>query len=526
MNNDEFERFVLKFGKDILRFCRMTAGDAENGDELYQDTMLKLLEKKKRLDSMQNTKSYALSTSIYLWKNKKKKYANRMRLVPIDGMDEMSDERYGFTDSDNEVSPERIVLKQNEIDMIQGFVKTLPEKYRIPIYLYYSADMQINEISKILGLPEGTVKSRMRKAKKQLKEKLDQILKQALAPELSDKEIQIHRRRKDKMNKFGKIGKCVAAVVAAAVIGIAGLGYFNPVLAAKIPLIGKIFEKVEDDATYSGDYTDKKTVLTNEDSVGNLDTSDYTVSDKGITLTASEAYCDGYSIFLTVNIESEDADFTHIPEHYTGMNAADNRTSAGFYIRGTWSVDGSSPEWLENTFDGKVIDSHTFAGMLKINLAEKHTGSSELSLNVNGLGYDDDRMLDGEEISASHWTDGSWNIAIPFGINTTDAKTIEMGEKKGNITLEDVVVSPYQVIVHATTPGEPCSTICFNQDGEMLHPDMEMAGRAVFAVQGKEIKTLYVYIFDNPDDWSLMEQEGMNSSIAERAVISKEIHVE
>ena len=47
MNNDEFERFVLKFGKDILRFCRMTAGDAENGDELYQDTMLKLLEKKK-----------------------------------------------------------------------------------------------------------------------------------------------------------------------------------------------------------------------------------------------------------------------------------------------------------------------------------------------------------------------------------------------------------------------------------------------------------------------------------------------
>ena len=357
-------------------------------------------------------------------------------------------------------------------------------------------------------------------------EKLDQILKQALAPEISDREIRIHRRRKDKMNKFGKIGKCVAAVVAAAVIGIAGLGYFNPVLAAKIPLIGKIFEEVEDDATYSGNYSDKKTILTNEDSVGNLDTSDYTVSDKGISLTASEAYCDGYSIFLTVNIESEDADFTHIPEHYTGMNAADNRTSAGFYIRGTWSVDGSSPEWLENTFDGKVIDSHTFAGMLKINLAEKYTGSGELNLNVDGLGYDDDRMLDGEEISASHWTDGSWNIVIPFEINAADVKTIEVGDKKGNITLEDVVVSPYQVIVHAGWSYEPCSTICFNQDGEMLQPDMEMAGRAVFAVQGKEIKTLYVYIFDNPDDWSLMAQEGMNSSIADRAVISKEIYVE
>ena len=99
------------------------------------------------------------------------------------------------------------------------------------------------------------------------------------------------------MKKFGKIGKGTAAAAAAAVVGTLGLGYFNPVLAAKIPLIGKIFEEVGDDATYSGDYAEKKTVLTNEDYGGKLDTSDYTVSDQGITLTASEAYCDGYSIF-------------------------------------------------------------------------------------------------------------------------------------------------------------------------------------------------------------------------------------
>lgn len=175
MKDNEFERFVLKFGKDILRFCRMTAGDAENGDELYQDTMLKLLEKKKKLNSTQNAKGYALSTSIYLWKNKKKKYANRMRLVPTDSMDYLSDEGYEISDYGNEPSPEHIVLQQNEIDMIQKLVASLPEKYRIPIYLYYSADMQINEVSEILGLPEGTVKSRMRKAKQQLKEKLEAI---------------------------------------------------------------------------------------------------------------------------------------------------------------------------------------------------------------------------------------------------------------------------------------------------------------------------------------------------------------
>ncbi len=389
-------------------------------------------------------------------------------------------------------------------------------------------------------------------------EKLNQILKQALAPEISDREIQVHRRRKGKMKKFGKIGKAVAAAIAAAVIGIGGLGYFNPALAAKLPVIGKIFEKIEDEVTYSGDYTDKGTVLTNEDHAGNLDTSDYSVSDKGITVTASEVYCDGYSIFLTVNIEAEDADFTHIPEHYTGMNVADNRTAAGFYISGTWSINGNSPQLLENTFEGEVIDSHTFAGMLKLNLAESVSGSGELNLNVDGLGYDDDRMLDSEEISASHWTDGNWNIALPFEVNGMDVKTIEVGEKAGNITLDNIVVSPYQVIVHTTTPGEqreltddmrekllskdpdltdaemfemigwsyePCYTIVFNQDGEILHPDMEMAGWAGFAVQGKETDTLYIFIFDNLDDWAQMENEGMNSSVADKAVIAKEIHV-
>lgn len=360
------------------------------------------------------------------------------------------------------------------------------------------------------------------------------------------------------MSKSGIIGKAVAAAVAAAIIGIGGLGYFNPALAAKIPLIGRIFDRVEDDVTYSGDYTDKETVLTSEDHAGNLDTTEYSVSDKGIRLTASEIYCDGYSIFLTVNIEAEDADFTHIPEHYTGMKAADHKTAAGFYISGTWSIDGNSSEQLKNTFDGEVIDSHTFVGMLKMDLTKKAEGSGELSLNINGLGYDDDRMLDAEYIGASHWTDGSWNIVLPFDVNEADVKTVEVGETKGNITLNDVVVSPYQVIVHTTTPGEqreltddrkekllskdpdmtdaemfeilgwsyePCQTIIYNQDGEALYPDMEMPGQARFAVQGKEINTLHIFIFDNLDDWAKMEEEGMGSSVAQKAAIATQVRV-
>ena len=73
---------------------------------------------------------------------------------------------------------------------------------------------------------------------------------------------------------------------------------------------------------------------------------------------------------------------------------------------------------------------------------------------------------------------------------------------------------------------EPCQTIVFNQGREILYSDTEMTGRAGFAVQGKEIKELYIFIFDNLDDWARMHDEGMNSNVADKAIIAKEIRVE
>ena len=175
MKTEEFEQFVHAYGKDILRFCRMTAGGRETGDELYQDTMLKLLEKREQLDSGQNTKSYALSTAIFLWKNKRKKYATRTRLLPMDSMEELSDAGKQFSDEVQENSPEQRMLLQDEIDEVQNVVAALPEKYRLPIHLYYSADLPISQIADVLKLPEGTIKSRMRKARQLLKKELEAL---------------------------------------------------------------------------------------------------------------------------------------------------------------------------------------------------------------------------------------------------------------------------------------------------------------------------------------------------------------
>ena len=134
--------------------------------------MLKLIEKMDSLDTNQSVKSYALSISILLWKNKKKKLARRFHIIPTESLEQLEEDGKPVN-THNEPSTEEKVLQRQEIRFVQDMVATLPEKYRIPLYLYYSANMQISDIAKCMKLPEGTIKSRMRKAKALLKKKLE-----------------------------------------------------------------------------------------------------------------------------------------------------------------------------------------------------------------------------------------------------------------------------------------------------------------------------------------------------------------
>ena len=75
----------------------------------------------------------------------------------------------------SEASPENCILMEDERIVVQQVVARLPEKYRIPVYLFYSAELSIQESAKVLQIPAGTVKSRMNKAKHVLKEELETL---------------------------------------------------------------------------------------------------------------------------------------------------------------------------------------------------------------------------------------------------------------------------------------------------------------------------------------------------------------
>ena len=57
-----------------MKFCKITTNDDELAMELYQETMLRMVEHYKKLEVSENIKAWAISTAINLWKNKKRKY--------------------------------------------------------------------------------------------------------------------------------------------------------------------------------------------------------------------------------------------------------------------------------------------------------------------------------------------------------------------------------------------------------------------------------------------------------------------
>ena len=68
-------------------------------------------------------------------------------------------------------------VKEDEMDVLSN-VLTLPEKYRIPIHLYYYEEYSVKEIGMLLDMPESTVKIRLKRGREKLKKSL---LKEELA---------------------------------------------------------------------------------------------------------------------------------------------------------------------------------------------------------------------------------------------------------------------------------------------------------------------------------------------------------
>lgn len=148
---------IDEYSNSVYKFCRSLTYSKEDAEDLFQETFLWALEQPNKTNASDNPQNFLFSTALYIWKSWKRKYARRNRLAPVEPLDES-------VESGIDVESSYIIQEENRL--VRELVEDLPDKFRIPIILYYTIEMSISDIAATLHLPPGTVKSRLYKARK------------------------------------------------------------------------------------------------------------------------------------------------------------------------------------------------------------------------------------------------------------------------------------------------------------------------------------------------------------------------
>lgn len=86
-------------------------------------------------------------------------------------------------------SPERVMVEGQQRELIQNGLSQLKQDHRVILTLYYLEDLSVQELSSVLEIPEGSVKSRLFYARDALKKALGPIIGQMQTEEKRDSHV-------------------------------------------------------------------------------------------------------------------------------------------------------------------------------------------------------------------------------------------------------------------------------------------------------------------------------------------------
>lgn len=185
-----------------------------------------------------------------------------------------------------------------------------------------------------------------------------------------------------------------------------------PSIAANIPLIGNIFERLQDGYGYQGDYVDVMDPLEDEqvaeqlESAGNAQemeaVSEYTKTSDGLTVTFSEIYCNNQALYATVQLKSEEA----FPEILGGFE---------FETTEQYSFNPTEQVGIP-VLEGEMVDECTYVGIMRWDLNDKTTDTSAYEAAreealAAGQEWDDSVSVYNDE--SSNWNTYVKTVEIP-----------------------------------------------------------------------------------------------------------------
>ena len=167
MTAEETERCVDEFGTDIYRFCLKLCADRADAEDLYQQTFLKALEKEWTPDWEKNPRALFFSLAYNLWKSERRKQARRNTIAPGSSFDDEAE-----TVLHSGESIEEGYLEKELITEVHQIIQALPEKFQVPLILFYLCDCPVEQIAAVIKKPPGTVKSRLFRGRNLIKKRL------------------------------------------------------------------------------------------------------------------------------------------------------------------------------------------------------------------------------------------------------------------------------------------------------------------------------------------------------------------
>lgn len=166
MNALQFQKKLLSLQENMMHFALSLTANRDDAQDLMQDTTLKVLDNQEKFVDNINFKGWVLTVMRNIFINNYHKVVRSQTVidqgVDLYNLDVMNDS--GFN------TPEGTY----QIQEITKAIGLLNKELRIPFSMYLSG-YKYNEIAEKLGLPLGTVKSRIFFARKELQKELKDL---------------------------------------------------------------------------------------------------------------------------------------------------------------------------------------------------------------------------------------------------------------------------------------------------------------------------------------------------------------
>ena len=148
----------------LINFVYQFLGDFEQSEDVVQDTMLKLYQKKHYYREIAKFSTWIYTIARNLANTELRKRKRRKTTL----LSQMTREEKDYDLP--AIQPETGQELQNEFaeKRIQKAIQELPEHFRTVIILRDIQELSYDDISSIIGVPLGTVKSRINRARLQL----------------------------------------------------------------------------------------------------------------------------------------------------------------------------------------------------------------------------------------------------------------------------------------------------------------------------------------------------------------------